>query len=171
MSDDSSAAIRDTRKNWMLTHREDYLRSGGAIGHIADLSSVGGRSLGTHCLIKYVGRKSGKIFITPLCYGVVGGEIVIVASKGGADRHPDWYLNLIARPEVEFQVATQAWRGSWREPDAAERVKVWAHMADNYPFYAQYQAGTDRVIPLVMMKAEMEVPVFGEGDATGTRQL
>ena len=44
-------------------------------------------------------------------------------------------------------------------------------MADNYPFYAQYQAGTDRVIPLVMMKAEVEIPVFGEGDATGARQL
>jgi deazaflavin-dependent oxidoreductase (nitroreductase family) len=124
MSDDSSAAIRDTRKKWMLTHREDYLRSGGSLGHIADLSTVEGGFTRHLLLIKYVGRKSGNIFITPLCYGVVGGEIVIVASKGGADHHPDSYLNLIEKPEVEFQVGTQAWRVSWREPEAAVRDKV-----------------------------------------------
>ncbi len=171
MSTESSTAIRDTRKNWMITHREDYLRSGGAIGHLADLSAVGGRAIGAHCLVKYVGRKSGKTFITPLCYGLVAGEIVIVASKGGADHHPDWYLNLIARPEVEFQVATQAWRGSWREPEGAERQKVWDHMVDNFPFYAKYQTSTSRAIPLVMMTAAEEIPVFGEADATGVRVL
>jgi deazaflavin-dependent oxidoreductase (nitroreductase family) len=171
MSTDSSAAIRDTRKNWMITHREDYLRSGGTIGHIADLTAVGGRVVGTHCLIKYVGRKSGRIFITPLCYGIVGGEVVIVGSKGGADHHPDWYLNLVARPEVEFQIAAQAWRGAWRSPEGAERTKVWDHMVDNYPFYANYQASTERVIPLVMMTCGEEIPLFKESDATGVRQL
>jgi deazaflavin-dependent oxidoreductase (nitroreductase family) len=171
MSTDSSAAIRDTRKNWMVTHREDYLRSGGADGHIMDLTAVGGTPIGAHCLVKYVGRKSGRTFITPLCYGIVGAEFVIVASKGGADHHPDWYLNIVARPEVELQVGGQAWRCTWREPDGAERGKVWDHMVDNFPFYANYQASTERTIPLVLMTPVEAIPVFKESDATGVRQL
>ncbi len=171
MSDDSSAAIRDTRKDWISEHREMYLASGGAQGHIMDITAVGGRSFAPHCLVKYVGRKSGKIFITPLCYVAVGGEVVICASKGGADHHPEWYLNIVARPEVEFQVATQAFRGSWREPEGAEREKVWNILVDGFPFYANYQRATDRIIPLVMMTAMAPIPVFKESDATGVRQF
>ena len=171
MSDETSAEIRDTRKDWMSQHRAMYLRSGGAEGHIMDLTAVGAHNFGTHCLIKYKGRKSGKVFITPLCYGDIGGEVVIVASKGGADEHPAWYLNIRDSDEVEFQIATQAFRASWREPVGAERDKVWSFMVDSYPFYAGYQASTERQIPLVMMKAVEEIPVFSEADATGVRQL
>ncbi len=171
MSDDSSAAIRETRKDWITEHREMYLKSGGAEGHIMDITAVGGRSFATHCLIKYVGRKSGKIFITPLCYVDVGGEVVICASKGGADHHPEWYLNLIEKPEVEFQIATQAFRATWREPVGAERQKIWDILIDAFPFYANYQKATDRIIPLFMMTAAEPIPVFKESDATGIRQL
>lgn len=169
MSDDTSAVIREARKDWVTEHREKYLRSGGAEGHIEDLTAVGAHDFGTHLLLKYKGRKSGKVFITPLCYGDIGGEVVIVASKGGADTHPEWYLNLKAQDEVEFQIATQAFRGTMREPEGAERAKIWAFMVDCYPFYASYQASTERVIPLVMLKAKEAIPVFKESDATGIR--
>lgn len=122
-------------------------------------------------MIKYIGRKSGKTFITPLCYGAIGGEVVIVASKGGADHHPAWYLNLLECPEVAFQVATQAFRGTWREPTGAERDEVWDFIVDCHPFYAQYQAGTERMLPLVMLQAIDAIPVFREEDATGHRQV
>ena len=69
-------------------HLETYPTSGGTRGHIMDLSEIGGRALTTHCLIKCVGRKSAKVYVKPLIYGNVGGEIVIVASKGGADTNP-----------------------------------------------------------------------------------
>lgn len=170
MSDDTSAVIREARKDWATEHREMYLESGGARGHIMDITPVGGRSFATHCLIKYTGRKSGKIFITPLCYADIGGEVVICASKGGADHHPAWYLNLLDSDTVEFQIATQAFRGTWREPQGDERNKVWTFMTDCHPFYADYQKATDRVIPLVMMKALDAIPVFKPSDATGTRQ-
>jgi hypothetical protein len=149
MSDESSAAIRDTRKDWASEHREMYLESGGAKGHIMDITPVGGRAFATHCMIKYIGRKSGKVFITPLCYADIGGE----------------------QDTVDFQVATQAFRGTWREPEGAERDKVWAFMADCHPFYESYQKATDRVIPLVMMKAVEPIPVFKMSDATGERQF
>jgi deazaflavin-dependent oxidoreductase (nitroreductase family) len=169
MSDETSAAISAVRRDWAMDHRNMYLRSGGAQGHIMDITAVGGRAFATHCLIKYTGRKSGKVFITGLCYADIGGELVICGSKGGADHHPAWYLNLIESPEVEFQVATQAFRGTWREPEGDERDKAWAFMVDCHPFYADYQASTDRLLPIVLLKAVEEIPVFKEEDATGIR--
>lgn len=170
MSDESSAAISAVRRDWVTEHRESYLRSGGVDGHIMDLTAVGGRSFATHCMIKYLGRKSAKVFITPLTYADIGGEVVVCASKGGADHHPEWYLNLVARPEVEFQIATQAFRGTWREPAEGERKKVWEFFIDCHPFYADYQASTSRTLPLVMLRAVEPIPVFRESDATGIRQ-
>lgn len=169
MSDETSAAISAVRRDWVSEHREMYLRSGGAEGHIMDITPVGGRSFATHCMIKYVGRKSGKTFITPLCYGDIGGEVVIVGSKGGADSHPAWYLNIRDSKQVDFQIATQAFRATWREPEGAEYEKVWTFMVDNFPFYADYQASTARKIPLVMLKAIEPIAVFKESDATGVR--
>lgn len=170
MSDETSAAIRDNRKDWVTEHRDMYLSSGGAQGHIMDITPVGGRAFATHCLVKYTGRKSGKVFITPLCYADIGGEVVICASKGGADHHPEWYLNIREQSEVEFQIATQAFRATWREPEANEREKVWSFMVDCHPFYANYQQSTSRILPLVMMKAIEPIPVFQRSDATGIRQ-
>jgi deazaflavin-dependent oxidoreductase (nitroreductase family) len=171
MTDETSAAIRETRKDWMTEHREMYLRSGGREGHIMDIAAVGGHSFTTHCLIRYTGRKTGRVFITPLIYGDIGGEVVICASKGGADEHPAWYVNIREQAEVEFQVATQAFRGTWREPEGAERDKVWAFMVDVFPSYTRYQQTTERLIPLVMMKPVEPIAVFTEADATGVRSF
>lgn len=171
MSDESSAAISAVRRDWVSEHRESYLGSGGVEGHIMDITAVGGRAFATHCLVKYVGRKSGKVFITPLCYADIGGEVVICASKGGADHHPDWYLNIIERQEIEIQIATQAFRATWREPEGAERQKVWDFMVDCFPFYGDYQASTSRVLPLVMMKQIEEIPVFKYEEAEGWRDI
>jgi deazaflavin-dependent oxidoreductase (nitroreductase family) len=170
MSDESSAAISAVRRDWVTEHREMYLRSGGAEGHIMDITAVGGRSFATHCMIRYIGRKSGKVFITPLCYGDIGGEVAIVGSKGGADNHPEWYLNIKAAETIDFQVATQAFRATWREPEGDEYQKVWNFMIDGFPFYASYQESTSRKIPLILMKAVEPIAVFKESDATGLRQ-
>jgi deazaflavin-dependent oxidoreductase (nitroreductase family) len=170
MSNETSAAIKAVRRDWVTEHREKYLRSGGAEGHIEDLTVVGGRNFATHCLIKYTGHKSGKIFITPLTYADIAGEVVICGSKGGADHHPAWYLNLIKLPRIDFQIATQAFRGTWREPEGGEREKIWAFFIDCHPFYATYQASTSRILPLVLIKAVEPIPIFKEGDATGIRQ-
>jgi deazaflavin-dependent oxidoreductase (nitroreductase family) len=170
MSDDTSATIREARRDWVGEHRAMYINSGGTQGHIMDLTPVNGRPFATHCLIRYKGRSSGKTFITALCYGDISGEVVICASKGGADTHPEWYLNITAGKEVDFQIATQAFRASWREPVGAEREKVWAFMQDCFPFYTAYQSSTKRILPLVMMKAIEPIDVFKESDATGHRQ-
>jgi deazaflavin-dependent oxidoreductase (nitroreductase family) len=130
-----------------------YLRSGGALGHVMDVTDIGGHKFTTMLLLRYVGRKSGKTMITPLIYGDIGGEVVIVASKGGADHHPAWYLNVKDRKELSFQIAAQAYRATWREPQGAERSKVWEFMVSVFPPFEKYQASTAREIPLVMMSA------------------
>jgi deazaflavin-dependent oxidoreductase (nitroreductase family) len=161
MGDADAAAIHAERGDWMTEHLAMYLESGGTQGHIVDLSSVGGRALTTHCLIRYTGRKSGKSYIKPLIYGNVGGEIVIVASKGGADEHPEWYLNIAASETIGVQIATQAFEATWREPEGAERHDVWEYMCHLYPPYIAYQRSTSRHIPLVMLTTAKPIDVFG----------
>lgn len=160
MSNETSAVIAEARRDWKHEHLDMYLSSGGAQGHIMDITAVGGHAFTTHCLIRFKGRKSGKTLITPLIYGDMGGEVVIVGSKGGADEHPNWYLNVISNPEVDFQIATQAFRATWRQPTGDERAKVWDFMTGIFPSYKDYQASTSREIPLVMMKAVEPIAVF-----------
>lgn len=160
MANADAAAIRAERSDWMEQHLAEYLESGGTRGHIVDVSSVGGRELTTHCLIRYRGRTSGRTYIKPLIYGNVGGEIVIVASKGGADTHPEWYLNIRASQTIDVQIATQAFEATWQEPEDTERHNVWEYMCHLYPPYIKYQRSTSRHIPLVMLTAVRPIEVF-----------
>ncbi|HEV7442524.1 MAG TPA: nitroreductase/quinone reductase family protein [Steroidobacteraceae bacterium] len=160
MSNATSAEIAKARRNWKEDHLGMYLGSGGSEGHIVDVSDIGGHKFTTTLLLRYVGRKSGKTMITPLIYGDIGGEVVIVASKGGADHHPAWYLNVADSKELSFQIATQAFRATWREPKGAERAKVWDFMVGVFPPYKGYQASTAREIPLVMLSAAEPIEGF-----------
>jgi len=160
MSDADAASIRAERGDWVSEHLEMYLSSGGARGHIVDLSSVGGHEVTTHCLIKCAGRKSGKPYVTPLIYGIVGGEIVVVASKGGADTDPEWYLNIRESKTIGVQIATQAFEATWREPEYEERHQVWAYMTHLFPPYLGYQTSTTRHIPVLMLRTVRPIPTF-----------
>jgi deazaflavin-dependent oxidoreductase (nitroreductase family) len=160
MSDADAEALHAKRADWTSEHLSDYLQSGGTRGHILDLTSVGGRALSTHCLIRYRGRRSGTTYVKPLIYGNFGGELVIVASKGGADSHPEWYRNILASETIDFQVATQAYEATWREPHDEERHAVWTYMTHLYPPYVAYQQSTERQIPLVMLTPGRTIDVF-----------
>jgi deazaflavin-dependent oxidoreductase (nitroreductase family) len=165
MSDESYLEIAKARRDWKTEHLDLYLRSGGTQGHIVDVTAVGGYKFNTTLLLRYIGRKSGRTIIAPLNYGDIGGEVVVVASKGGADHHPAWYLNVKESKQLDFQIATQAYRASWREPQGAERAKVWDFMVSVFPPYEKYQASTKREIPLVMMRPIEEIEIFkAEGD-------
>jgi deazaflavin-dependent oxidoreductase (nitroreductase family) len=162
MGDAGGASNRGARGDWADEHLRRYLGSGGTEGHILDLSSVGGHTLTTHCLIRVVGRNSGKVRVKPLIYGNVGGEIVIVGSRGGADAHPEWYLNIRRSETIGVQIATQAFEATWREPEAEERHQVWAYMTHLFPPYLGYQLATTRHIPVVMLKPVGSIDVFTE---------
>ncbi|WP_319430868.1 nitroreductase/quinone reductase family protein [Mycobacterium sp. RTGN5] len=160
MADADAAALRASRADWTAQHLATYLESGGAQGHILNLNDVGGRTCTTHGLIRYTGRKSGQRYIKPLIYGNFGGEIVIVASKGGADSHPEWYRNVVSHDTLDVQIATQAFEASWREPEGEERHQVWEYMCHLYPPYIAYQQSTSRRIPIVMLNLLRPTAIF-----------
>jgi deazaflavin-dependent oxidoreductase (nitroreductase family) len=97
------------------------------------------------------GRKSGRrrtvILTTPIHDE---SRVVVIASKGGDDRHPDWYTNLVAQPEVEITMdgATAAYRARTATPE--EKAQMWPRVVEAYKGYAGYQRKTDRDIPVVI---------------------
>jgi deazaflavin-dependent oxidoreductase (nitroreductase family) len=152
-----STKINFAQPGWQDAHRDAYIRTDGAEGQFADFTVAGG-STQTPCLIlKTTGRKSGEAKVLPLIYGEDGGDFIIVASKGGAPKHPAWYLNLVAQPEVEFQVGAKKYRGAAKAAEGAERERLYAMMEGVYPPYTAYQARTDRQIPVVRLHPQTEI--------------
>jgi deazaflavin-dependent oxidoreductase (nitroreductase family) len=122
-------------------------------GHLWNATAGGGSAETTTLLLTTTGRKSGRQFTMPLIYGTDGDRQVIVASKGGAPKHPSWYLNLQAHPEVGVQVAARKFRAIARTTTGAERQRLWQLMAGILPLYNDYVKLTDRVIPVVVLEA------------------
>ncbi len=108
---------------------------------------------GTHTLLlTTTGRKSGEKRTTPLIYDPVGDAYAIVASKGGADEPPAWYLNLQADPTVEVQVKADKFTARARTASEEEKAGIWPQMVKQWPAYDDYQAATDRPIPIVLLE-------------------
>ena len=136
---------------WIGKHIELYLQDGEA-GHYWDAALGGGKGMLTTLLLTTTGRKSGKRSIIPLIYRPTGdGGYCVIASKGGAPAHPAWFLNLEANPGVQVQVANEKFDAVARVAQGAEREKLWQLMVDYYAPYTDYQAATQRQIPVVVL--------------------
>jgi deazaflavin-dependent oxidoreductase (nitroreductase family) len=103
-------------------------------------------------LLTTKGHKSGQMRTTPLIFVRAGQSVAIVASKGGAPEHPDWYLNLEAEPQVRVQVKGDVFDATARTADGAERARLWDEAVKAWPQYADYQTLTDRKIPVVVLE-------------------
>lgn len=99
-----------------------------------------------------VGARTGKLRKTALMRVEHGGVYAVVASLGGAPRHPVWYHNLTADPRVELQDGPRRRDYLAREVTGAERDLWWARAVDAWPDYAKYQAKTDRRIPVFVLE-------------------
>ena len=146
--------ISITEPNWQAHHLEVYLRTDGAEGHFVDFTPAGGSLETPNLILKTIGKRSGEARMIPLIYGEDSGNFVIVASKGGAPKHPAWFLNLEANPGVEFQVADKKYRGTAEVAEGAERERLFKMMAEVYPPYIAYQEKTERQIPVVVLKPQ-----------------
>ncbi len=98
------------------------------------------------------GRKTGKLRKSPLVRVADGDRYVVIASMGGAPRHPAWYLNLVANPNVTLQDGASVLEMRARPAAADERRRLWGLAVEQWPDYAQYQAMTDREIPVVVLE-------------------
>lgn len=125
--------------------------------HTALYRLTGGR-LGTRLvdndmlLLTTTGRRSGKRHTVPLLYLRDGAGYVVIASWGGRDAPPHWYLNLTADPMVEIQIGNEALTARAVEVDPAARDAWWPRIVEAYEGYATYQARTDRVIPVILLE-------------------
>ena len=128
-------------------HVERYRETDGEVGHdwLEDAPVL---------LLTTTGRKSGQERTTPLIYGRNGDDVVLVASDGGNPKHPPWYLNLTADPEVEVQIWGEVFKARARDATAEERPELWRMMNTRWQYYDRYQemAEGDRQIPVVVLE-------------------
>jgi deazaflavin-dependent oxidoreductase (nitroreductase family) len=126
-------------------HARIYRATNGLIGHrIPGLPPM--------LLLDHVGAKSGVKRTTPLLYVTDGDDVVIVASKGGYERHPAWYHNLRANPETTVQIGAEHRAVRARTATPAERERLWPKVVGAYRDYARYQKRTGREIPLLILE-------------------
>ena len=124
--------------------------------HTALYRATGGTFGGTTknvpiLLLTVKGRKTGKQRTTPLMYGRDGGNLVLIASVGGAPHHPAWYHNLKGE-QAEVQIGKERRRVRARDAEGEERERLWSQMVESYPTYAEYQKKTTRRIPVVVLE-------------------
>ncbi|MEA2305613.1 MAG: hypothetical protein QOH43_2893 [Solirubrobacteraceae bacterium] len=125
-------------------HVQKYRETDGEVGHDWQGTTV--------LILTTKGRRSGEQRPTPLIYQPFGDAYLVVASKGGADEPPAWLNNLEAEPEVDVQVQGDRFRARARTATPQEKPDMWRTMTATWPAYDEYQAKTDREIPVVVLE-------------------
>jgi deazaflavin-dependent oxidoreductase (nitroreductase family) len=131
--------IRALSRAHLIVHR---LSRGRLLGRLAGMPVL---------LLTTTGRRSGKARTTPLTFFREGADLVVIASNGGADRPPDWSLNLEATPRAVVQIGSDQLTVTARRATAEERQRLWVGITATYPGYAKYQEKTARQIPVVIL--------------------
>ena len=131
----------DSPADWVAEHIRRYVETNGqARPGMNDL------------LLTTRGRRSGKLRRTLLVYARDSDRYILAASNAGADKHPAWYLNLVASPKVRVQIGAQTLAASARSATAAEKPRLWQLMVATMPSYQGYQKATSRDIPIVIIE-------------------
>jgi deazaflavin-dependent oxidoreductase (nitroreductase family) len=138
-------ARRDASDLYGDEHVHSYRETDGEYGH-------DWREGTSTLLLTTTGHRSGEPRTTPLIYGRRGGDRLVVASPGGSEESPAWYVNLQERPEAEVQVLADRFRVHARDATPEERPAVWREMTSHWPYYDDYQRRTSRTIPVVVLE-------------------
>jgi deazaflavin-dependent oxidoreductase (nitroreductase family) len=131
-------------KGMSQTHNAVYRASGGRIG-----SRLKGMPV---LLLTTTGRRSGRLRTTPLLHLRDGEAFVVVASNGGSDSFPAWWLNLRTNPQAEVEIGREHTLVTARKASPAERGRLWPAFTSAYEGYGRYAARTTREIPVVMLE-------------------
>jgi deazaflavin-dependent oxidoreductase (nitroreductase family) len=102
-------------------------------------------------LLTTTGAKSGKRYTAPMMYIPKDDRLLVIASNIGAPKHPDWYHNLVAHPEVTVEVGTETYQATAIVTQGAERQQLWTWIIEQYPFFAEHQTKTTRQIPVIAL--------------------
>lgn len=118
---------------------EFHANGGKLSGRLADSSLL---------LLTTIGARTGQPRVTPLGYVRDGERYAVIAANAGADKHPDWYLNLVAHPRVVVEVGSERFEATARTAEGDERVRLVAMIS----YFAAQQVKTQRVIPVVVLE-------------------
>ena len=147
------SALRVILRRWLIrglskTHLAVYrLSRGRFLGTVAGMPVL---------LLTTTGRRSGKARTTPLTFFRDGTNLVVIASNGGADRPPDWALNLHHNPRAVVEIGTDKLTVQARTASAEERDRLWVGITATYSGYARYQQKTARQIPVLILSPDCE---------------
>ena len=124
---------------------------------VAQYEASGGKEGGTLqgkpvIILTTTGAKTGKVRKTPLMRVEKDGAYAVVASMGGAPKHPVWYHNIVASPSVKLQDGPTTFEMTAREVQGDEKAEWWKAAAEAWPAYDDYQARTDREIPVFVLE-------------------
>jgi len=133
-----------------------YRISNGAIGH----QQASFRIL----LLSTIGRKSGLVRTHSLLYVRVDEGLVVVASNGGNDQHPQWYLNLLKNPHVQIQVGRKRFDVFAQVEESTKREVLWKKLQREWPYYNRYQEGTSRIFPIILFSMRKLISTADGGD-------
>jgi deazaflavin-dependent oxidoreductase (nitroreductase family) len=126
-------------------HVRLYRMSNGRFG-----SSISGLPV---ALVTTTGRKTGKARTVPVASFEDNGDVLVIASFGGAPQHPAWFNNLVAKPDVTVQVGSRVYPARAEVVTGPERERLWKMVVDRAPNFGEYQKKTTREIPVVRLKA------------------
>ncbi len=129
--------------NWNKSTIDEFRANSGKVGGL-----FAGKTL---LLLHTIGAKSEQERINPVAYVTDGDRLVIIASKGGALTHPDWYHNLLANPLVTIEVGTEQFQARAAIVSEPERTRLYNQMVKMMPAFAEYQRKTTRVIPVITL--------------------
>jgi deazaflavin-dependent oxidoreductase (nitroreductase family) len=137
--------VRSATRYLGALHRLLYRLSGGRVGgRLWNLPVV---------LLTTTGRKTGKRRTVPLCSFRDGDDVVVIASYGGLDQPPAWWLNLQANPQAEVQDSGTRRQVIARNAGPEERARLWAEVTARAPGYLEYERRTTREIPVVILQS------------------
>lgn len=103
-------------------------------------------------LLTTTGAKSGQPRTTPMMYIPDGERLLVIASNAGAERHPDWYYNLMAHPQVTVEVKTETYEAAATVAEGEDRQRLWTKIVAAAPFFAEHQAKITREIPVIVLE-------------------
>jgi deazaflavin-dependent oxidoreductase (nitroreductase family) len=122
---------------------EQFRANGGRVGEPFENTPL--------LLLHHTGARTGTERVNPVAYLADGSRYVIFASKAGAPTNPDWYHNLVSNPDVTAEIGPDTRRFRARTATPEEREPIWSKQKEDYPGFAEYEAKTDRQIPVVIL--------------------
>jgi len=144
VSEDDEGLTKQEFKDFNRNLIDEFRSNNGKVGGMFEGAPL--------LLLTTTGAKTGTARVAPLAYTMDNDRFVVIASKGGAPSHPDWYYNLRTNPEVTVEVGTEAFPARATIQHGEERQRLFDQMSQKMPNFAEYQRNTRRELPVILLE-------------------